>query len=675
MNILEQKNIRAPSGDEEECAKFIIDNTNLPFVFFGIAEAGEEYTLSFHARSLAAGSISVNGVEMETSTEWKRYVLTFTSSGSDVALYFGATGTYYLYHTQLEIGCKATDFTLAPEDTEDDIENLHTTMEGRTAELQVSLEGITTRVSLTESGMESANGRLTLVETQATQTEEKFHWLVASGSSASDFTLTDRTATLIAETISLNGNVKVNGDMIVDGSITASELAAGAITTDKLAANAVTAAKINVSDLFAQDITATGTIRGVNLVGATGSFSGSVNANSGTIAGWNISDDGIRKKNDNNQEICVLNGTNTNKDFLVVNEFNADGSWKSTPFFVRANGQMYASNATISGSITATSLTAYDNIKILQSGGTTPSIALNAPASTGVSSLEIGNGFGQVTIKKSLYVSSGATIVGSTSLTGGAYNAGASQFHSNGFIELSGTTPFIDFHYDYSTADYTARIIADVAGGLSIYANGGNISIGKKVIVPPAGDAGIRGNGDNVYACGHPSYRWTAVHAKNGTIQTSDEREKDILEDFAPADLSAYFMSLEPIAYRWNYGNDQRIHFGLGAQTAKRKLELAGYSADAFSLIQHDYLEEPSANGLTDRYSMDYQGYNILTMAQCQINTRDLTALKEWQLTTDIELAVITQKQDTQEARIRDLEQQLTNALIEIEQLKAALAA
>ena len=48
------------------------------------------------------------------------------------------------------------------------------------------------------------------------------------------------------------------GNLIVDG----------AITTNKLAAQAVTAAKINVKDLFAQDITATGTIRGVTLQGA-----------------------------------------------------------------------------------------------------------------------------------------------------------------------------------------------------------------------------------------------------------------------------------------------------------------------------------------------------------------------------------------------------------------------
>ena len=46
------------------------------------------------------------------------------------------------------------------------------------------------------------------------------------------------------------------------------------VTTDKLAAQAVTAAKINVKDLFAQDITATGTIRGVTLQGAKGEIGG-----------------------------------------------------------------------------------------------------------------------------------------------------------------------------------------------------------------------------------------------------------------------------------------------------------------------------------------------------------------------------------------------------------------
>ncbi len=71
----------------------------------------------------------------------------------------------------------------------------------------------------------------------ARQTADKFSWLVQSGTSATDFTLTDRMAELTAEIISLNGNVKVNGDMLVDGTITAN--------------------KINIEDLFSKNITAT----------------------------------------------------------------------------------------------------------------------------------------------------------------------------------------------------------------------------------------------------------------------------------------------------------------------------------------------------------------------------------------------------------------------------------
>ena len=66
-------------------------------------------------------------------------------------------------------------------------------------------------------------------KTVVTQTVDKFNWMVASGTSSSDFTLTDRMAELTAQIINLNGNVKVSGDMLVDGAITAEKLAVDAI--------------------------------------------------------------------------------------------------------------------------------------------------------------------------------------------------------------------------------------------------------------------------------------------------------------------------------------------------------------------------------------------------------------------------------------------------------------
>lgn len=44
----------------------------------------------------------------------------------------------------------------------------------------------------------------------------------------------------------------------------------------------------------------------------------------------------------------------------------------------------------------------------------------------------------------------------------------AGTYISQGFIEMSGATPFIDFHHNNSTTDFTGRIIANNANGLNI---------------------------------------------------------------------------------------------------------------------------------------------------------------------------------------------------------------
>jgi hypothetical protein len=77
--------------------------------------------------------------------------------------------------------------------------------------------------------LEDIQVEATSAKSVATQTANKFNWIVASGTSSSDFTLTDRMAELTAQIINLNGNVKVSGDMLVDGTITAEKLAVDAI--------------------------------------------------------------------------------------------------------------------------------------------------------------------------------------------------------------------------------------------------------------------------------------------------------------------------------------------------------------------------------------------------------------------------------------------------------------
>ena len=126
-----------------------------------------------------------------TPGQWNRVEITFTTNSDDYTGYIrvdnngtttsGSNASMYVTRLKLEKGTKATDWTPAPEDVDSSIGE---------------------------------------VKTIAEQTATKISWVVKSGTSSTDFTLTDRTATLVAQTISLNGNVKVNGTMIVDGAIT-----------------------------------------------------------------------------------------------------------------------------------------------------------------------------------------------------------------------------------------------------------------------------------------------------------------------------------------------------------------------------------------------------------------------------------------------------------------------
>lgn len=140
---------------------------------------------------------SIRNCYTETlSTDWKKITATVTltdgffSSGTgtidDNTRFYVQVYNYSLYRMQvkkikLEYGDKATDWTPAPED---------------------DLDYIAT------------------VKTIATQTADKFNWLVKSGTSATDFTLTDRTATLVANAINLKGLVTFSGlDSAAQGKI------------------------------------------------------------------------------------------------------------------------------------------------------------------------------------------------------------------------------------------------------------------------------------------------------------------------------------------------------------------------------------------------------------------------------------------------------------------------
>jgi len=88
---------------------------------------------------------------------------------------------------------------------------------------------------------------------------------------------------------------------------------------------------------------------------------------------------------------------------------------------------------------------------------------------------------------------------------------------------------------------------------------------------------------DNAYSCGLSTKRWSAVYAVNGTIQTSDERDKtEIVE--SPLGLD-FVKALKPVAYKFKVGKNEvaedgtvtsiqgtRQHFGFLAQQVKQSI-------------------------------------------------------------------------------------------------------
>lgn len=112
------------------------------------------------------------------------------------------------------------------------------------------------------------------------------------------------------------------GNLIVDG----------AITTDKLAAHAVTAAKINVKDLFAQDITATGTIWGVTLQGAKGE-----------IGGFQINSTRLYSVDSSGTYAAYFGSYDFNKTNAFVAQTKVGGSWVNT-LEMRYDGSIISRN-------------------------------------------------------------------------------------------------------------------------------------------------------------------------------------------------------------------------------------------------------------------------------------------------------------------------------------------
>ena len=146
----------------------------------------------------------------------------------------------------------------------------------------------------------------------------------------------------------------------------------------------------------------------------------------------------------------------------------------------------------------------------------------------------------------------------------------------NNFIELNPAGLQV-----VSSADRFVQISRKVAGestdGLLTVSDGSAIfkSLGNSDGANSAAQKAIETEGnitpitDNFWDLGMSAKRWDDIFATNGTINTSDETEK---ENITTSDLGLDFINeLNPISYKFISGS--RTHYGLGAQSVETVLE------------------------------------------------------------------------------------------------------
>ena len=148
---------------------------------------------------------------------------------------------------------------------------------------------------------------------------------------------------------------------------------------------------------------------------------------------------------------------------------------------------------------------------------------------------------------------------------------------------------------DASAGFGTVAMQIDSSGIVTI--NSGYIGEGDTMLLFASSVDAIvpRGTGgagrDNAIDLGNATNRFNDIYASNGTIQTSDEREKQDVEELSQAEQNVAVAAKALLRkYRWKdavaeKGDDARIHFGIIAQDLKAAFEAEGLDAGRYAMF------------------------------------------------------------------------------------------
>ena len=314
------------------------------------------------------------------------------------------------------------------------------------------------------------------------------------------------------------------------------------------------------------------------ITGATGSFASSgssdtfaINHSSGSGIALNIT------KGGNNEGLYINKTSGSGNAATIIGTLNATTLVKSggtSSQFLMADGSVNTSvlpsgaylpltGGTLTGALSGTSATFSSSVNV---GGTTITDGhlLNIVGSSATSN--IGIVLNKTNSTAQIW---GITNVGA--LTFYDYTASTERMRitSGGSVNIATSNPgsralsvggeFSIGSNSSNTYELIAFINSSYARIGPTYQSGGSYvpltfwtSDAERMRITSAGNT--QPGTDNAYSLGVSGTRWSAVWAANGTIQTSDEREK---KDIIDADLGLDFISkLRPVSFKWKVGQN-----------------------------------------------------------------------------------------------------------------------
>ena len=141
------------------------------------------------------------------------------------------------------------------------------------------------------------------------------------------------------------------------------------------------------------------------------------------------------------------------------------------------------------------------------------------------------------------------------------------------------------------------------------------------VYVPDVENSGIVNLGSS-------GRRWNQLYAKSGTIETSDENQKNNIEDMSDVQANL-FSKLKPITYQMSTGTSGRTHYGFGSREVEKALLELGMTGQDFAGFCKDAQIDENGQSIVDEDGNIVYDYALRYSEFIALNTYMIQKLQQ----------------------------------------------